>query len=85
MIRRSTLLIYLEAGFDIKEVEEERLLGLTQAQDNSFTNTSFEYVQRKIKLLGLKDIIITVKGFFKDTLASIDSKLSLCLIDYDPR
>lgn len=73
------------SGFDIKELEEERRLGLTDVEDSSFTNTSFEYVKKKIKLLGLENIVIPVKGLFKDTLPSIDSTFCLCLIDCDLR
>jgi len=73
------------SGFDVNELEEERRLGLTQAQNRTFTNTSFEYVKSKIKLLGLENIIIPVKGLFKDTLPSIDSTICLCLIDCDLR
>lgn len=71
------------SGFDVNELEEERRLGLTKAHNTTFTYNSFEYVKSKIKLLGFDDIIIPIKGLFKNTLPSIDSTFCLCLIDCD--
>jgi hypothetical protein len=71
------------SGFDVNELEEERQLGLTQATNKTFTYNSFDYVKNKIKRLGLDQIIIPVKGLFKDTLPHINSTFCLCLIDCD--
>jgi Macrocin-O-methyltransferase (TylF) len=73
------------SGFEVNELEEESRLGLTQVPNKTFRYNSFEYVKNKIKLLGLEDVIIPVKGLFRDTLPSIDSTFCLCLIDCDLR
>ncbi len=70
-------------GFDLNELEGERRAGLTQAKDSSFTFTSYAYVKKKIEKLGFSDMIIPVRGLFKDTLPRIDSKFCFALIDCD--
>ena len=70
-------------GFNTKELEEERLAGLTKAKDTAFTHTSYEYVKRKIERLGFSTIIIPVRGFFEYNLPYIDSKFCFALIDCD--
>lgn len=71
-------------GFDQDEVTKEIENGNTRAdQETAYTNTSYEYVLKKIKKLRLSQYLIVIKGYFQDTLSSIDSKFSLALIDAD--
>ena len=70
-------------GFRLSELNKERKLNLTKALDEAFTSTSYEYVKRKIKKLGVDDIAVPVKGFFQDTLAQINSDFCFALIDCD--
>ena len=70
-------------GFDLNELADERQAGLTQANDSAFTHTSYEYIKKKIDKLGFSDMIIPVRGLFKDSLPSIDSKFCFVLIDCD--
>jgi len=72
-------------GFDMDELVVERELGLTAAPNNAFTYNSYEYVQKKIKSLGLSDYIIPIKGLLRDTLPQIDYRFCFCLIDCDLR
>jgi hypothetical protein len=71
------------SGFDLDELARERNDGLTKASDNAFTLTSYEYVQKKIARLGVDDVVIPIRGFFRDTLPQIQSKFSFALIDCD--
>lgn len=73
------------SGLDVTELENERRLGLTGSPNTLFTYNSFEYVRKKIKLLGLEDTIIPIKGLFEKTLPSIKNKVCFCLIDCDLR
>ena len=70
-------------GLDLDELSNEKELGLTQASDDAFTYNSYEYVQKKIKSLGLSDYIIPVKGLFRNTLTRINDRFCFCLIDCD--
>jgi O-methyltransferase len=70
-------------GFEPKELEEERSLGLTQATTKTFRYNSLDYVKSKIRTLGFGQSIIPIKGLFKDTLPHIESRFCLCLIDCD--
>lgn len=70
------------AGFDMIEFEEEKKIGLTTATNSAFTNSSYEYVKKKIEKLGLTNIHLT-KGLFEDTLPKIHDVFSLALIDCD--
>ena len=72
-------------GFEVEELQEERSQGLTEATDQMFRYNSHDYVKNKIERLGLEEIIIPVKGSFKDTLPHINSTFCLCLIDCDLR
>ena len=73
------------AGFRRDELDRERALGLTEASDDAFTSTSFEYVFAKLRKLKLADTIIPVEGFFEDTLAGVvaDRKVAFAFIDCD--
>ena len=70
-------------GFDLNELEREREAGLTYASDKAFTYNSHDYVKRKIEKFGVSDLVITVKGLFKDTLPKMNSKFCFALIDCD--
>jgi Macrocin-O-methyltransferase (TylF) len=72
-------------GFDLDELEAERVAGLTRAKDNAFVHTSYDYVTSKIHILGLSDTVIPIKGYFQHTLPGlVDSKrFCLALIDCD--
>ena len=72
-------------GFDLGELEAERVAGLTRAKDNAFVHTSYDYVTSKIHILGLSDTVIPIKGYFQHTLPGlVDSKrFCLALIDCD--
>ncbi|MFL5627095.1 MAG: TylF/MycF/NovP-related O-methyltransferase [Ktedonobacteraceae bacterium] len=72
-------------GFDRVELRQEQKAGLTTATSNSFTSTSYQYVQKKIAALGFQDIVIPVKGYFQDTLPNIPGPFCLALIDCDLR
>jgi O-methyltransferase len=71
------------AGFDPAELRQEREAGLTRAQPTDFTSTSCEYVRAKIARLGVADLVVPVKGFFKDTLPGLGDSFCLALIDCD--
>lgn len=70
-------------GFDHAELENERQIGLTKASDMSFTTTSYGYVRRKIRKLGVEDIVIPVRGFFQETLPHIKSDFCFAFVDCD--
>jgi hypothetical protein len=72
-------------GFDLEELREERLFGLTVAKDNAFGHTSYDYVTRKIHKLGLSDRIRPVQGYFQHTLPNLVDSQRFCfaLIDCD--
>lgn len=70
-------------GFNERELAKERERGLTMAGDKAFTYTSYEYVKRKIKRLGFDGAVVLVKGFFEETLETIESKFCFALVDCD--
>jgi predicted O-methyltransferase YrrM len=71
------------AGFE-PEIEEEIERGLVPAVGRTaFTANSVDYVRRKIRALGVDDVIRIVPGFFEKTLPTIDDRFSLALIDCD--
>jgi len=72
-------------GFDQVELKREQRAGLTTATSNSFTSTSYHYVQKKIAALGFQDTITPIKGYFQDTLPNISGPFCLALIDCDLR
>ncbi len=72
------------AGFRRDELDRERALGLTEASDDAFTSTSFEYVVAKLRKLKLADTIFPVEGFFEDTLPAVaDREVALAFVDCD--
>ena len=70
-------------GFDPVELARERQAGLTDVSDEVFTSTSYEYVKRKIRKLGVEDMVVPIKGFFQDTLPQLESNFCFALIDCD--
>ncbi len=68
-------------GFDQVELEREKQAGLTTVPDNACSSTSYEYVRKKIKRLGVEDIVVPKQGFFQDTLSHFDTPLCFSLID----
>jgi O-methyltransferase len=70
-------------GFRPAEIEEQKERGLVTGANNAFTSTSYEYVLRKLKVLGLEGIVIPVKGYFQDTLEGIPGPFCYALIDCD--
>jgi len=72
-------------GFDLSELEREQKAGLTTASSDSFTSTSYAYVEKKIAALGLQDRVIPIKGYFQDSLPKVSGPFCLALIDCDLR
>jgi O-methyltransferase len=70
-------------GFDRAELKQEQKAGLTTATNKSFTSTSYQYVQKKIAVLGFQNVVIPIKGYFQDTLPNIACPFCLALIDCD--
>ena len=71
------------SGFNPKELEKEKQLGLTEVPSDAFIHTSYDYVKKKIQKLGLSQILVPVNGYFQDTLPKIDSNFCMALIDCD--
>jgi len=71
------------SGFDPEELKNERDASLTDMPMNAYNYNSYQYVIKKIKKLGITDILIPIKGFFQETLPKIDSKFCLAFIDCD--
>lgn len=69
------------SGFEKNELEDAIKKGLTTATLKDFTNSSYDYVQKKIKKLGLTNFIIPIEGYFQQTLSKIDSNYCLGFID----
>ena len=72
-------------GFDKDELRRERVNGLTTAPEAAFTSTSYDYVRKKIAKLRVDDIVVPVRGFFKDTLPHLNGTFCFALIDCDLR
>lgn len=70
-------------GFDRVELDKERIAGLTRVSDGAFTSTSYAYVTRKLKRLGMDNVVIPVKGYFRDTLPQMNLDYCFALIDCD--
>jgi len=73
------------AGFDRSELAAERDAGLTGVADDAFTSTSLRYLERKLAVLGLTDVVKPVAGYFQDTLPEIENRFCLAFIDCDLR
>ncbi len=70
-------------GFDPDELADEHKKGFTKVAETTFKDVTYDYVKNKIKKLGFEHRIKPVKGYFKETLPFLESKLSLALIDCD--
>jgi hypothetical protein len=70
-------------GFDYEELRREQVTGLTRGRPTDFTSTSLAYVQAKIARLGATDIVVPVKGFFRNTLPRLQGPWCLVLVDCD--
>lgn len=70
-------------GFRPAEFEKQKQRGLVTDADNAFTSTSYEYVLRKVQVLGLDGMIVPIKGYFQDTLEGIPGPFCYALIDCD--
>lgn len=68
-------------GFNSTELGQEKKMGLTNVSNVAFTSTSYDYVKRKIKILGFEDVVIPRQGLFQVTLPHIDFKVCFSLID----
>jgi hypothetical protein len=70
-------------GFDPDELREERRRGLTKAPENAFTSTSLDYVRKKLRKLGMDDIVVPVPGYFRDTLPGLGTGFCFVFVDCD--
>ena len=70
-------------GFDPNELKKEQKRGFTNATTKSFTYSSLDYVLKKIKKLEISEFVIPVKGFFQDTLPTINKEFSFGFLDCD--
>ncbi len=70
-------------GFDRSEWRTERERGLTTAREDAFTSTSYGYVVRKLRVLGVDDLVKPVRGYFVDTLPHLAGPWCFALVDCD--
>lgn len=70
-------------GFELDELRDERAAGWTEERDDAFASTSLKYVEAKLRERGLQGVVVPVKGYFQETLASLHGPFSLVLIDCD--
>jgi predicted O-methyltransferase YrrM len=70
-------------GFNRQELASERRAGLADAPDRAYTATSLAYVTRKLRRLGVSDVVKPVPGYFEDTLPALDHRYCLAFIDCD--
>lgn len=82
-VRKTIYALDTYEGFNLTELAAERQLGLTTSPDHAFTSTSFEYVTRKIRRLGVGEIVVPVKGFFQDTMPQLQTPCCFAFIDCD--
>lgn len=82
-VRKKILACDSFEGFDQAELIREQKAGLTTASNDSFTSTSYEYVKKKISVLGLQEQVIPIKGYFQDVLPHLTGPFCLALIDCD--
>jgi predicted O-methyltransferase YrrM len=82
-IRKTIYALDSFAGFEA-EIEDEIQRGLVEPGGRAaFTNNSVEYVRRKVRALGVDDVIRVVPGFFESTLPTIEDRFCLAFIDCD--
>lgn len=70
-------------GFRPAEIDRQRQRGLVTVENSAFTSTNYEYVLRKLKVLGLDGTIIPVKGYFQETMERIPGPFCYALVDCD--
>ena len=70
-------------GFDLEELRSEREAGRTGEPDDAFASTSVKYVEAKIRARGLEGRVVPVKGYFAETLVTLDGPFAMALIDCD--
>jgi precorrin-6B methylase 2 len=70
-------------GFDRDEWRKEADAGLTTSREDSFTSTSYDYVVRKLRALGLADRVKPVRGYFEQTLPTLTGPWCFAFIDCD--
>gem|GEM_PF-872408 len=72
-------------GFDRHELLAERSSGGTTAPDGAFTSTSLDYLRRKLRALGLEDVVTPVPGYFDASLPALEGPFSVAFVDCDLR
>lgn len=82
-IRKKFFALDSFSGFEKNELKNEKIQGFTDSSSTDFTYNSYDYVVKKIKKLGLSDILIPVKGYFQKTLPKINSNFCMSFIDCD--
>ncbi|MBA3779238.1 MAG: class I SAM-dependent methyltransferase [Chloroflexi bacterium] len=70
-------------GFDLDELRLERESGRTRERDDAFASTSLKYVQAKIRERDLEGKVRPVKGYFEETLPTLEGPFALALVDCD--
>jgi hypothetical protein len=72
-------------GFPEEEIQKEWAEGLNASATDAFSSTSFEYVSKKLERLGVGNYVTPIKGYFQDTLESVDSDWCFAFVDCDLR
>jgi Macrocin-O-methyltransferase (TylF) len=72
-------------GFDRDELRKEQQEGLTNVTEEAFTSTSYDYVKAKLNKLNLSDTVNPIKGYFQNTLPTINNNFCFAFIDCDFR
>ena len=70
-------------GFDRAELAKEQREGRTRISKRAFTITSHRYVTRKIRRLGVEGLVVPVKGYFQQTLQTIEGGFCFAFVDCD--
>lgn len=67
-------------GFDVRDISVEREYHFSKAEEGDFSDTNIDYVKKR---LSNADNTIFVKGYFPDTVVSIEEKFAFVSIDAD--
>jgi len=70
-------------GFIPDEIRKERKLGFTVFPENSYHYNTFDYVKKKINKLKLSEYVELKKGYFQETLPTVNSDFCVAFIDCD--
>jgi hypothetical protein len=70
-------------GYDRDELERERAAGLSNEKEDTYTSTNFEYVCRKLEVLGFSGNVRPVKGYVHQTLPALSGPFCFVLVDTD--